>query len=258
MEAQMIFKRVEKKYLLTAEQFSALCPILAQHMQMDQYGRHTICNVYYDTPDYQLIRASLEKPVYKEKLRLRSYGTPGPDSTVFVELKKKYKGVVYKRREAMSLRTAREYLAGSQTVPRTQILREMDYFLQFYRPEPKVYLAYDRVALFDKGGSELRITFDRNIRFRTDCMALEKGDSGALLPEMRELYLMEVKIPDAMPLWLSHALSVLGVFPSSFSKYGCCYEAFLSRAPAQPSLRAAGATTPQKAAFSLQGGMTCA
>lgn len=103
---QLTFERVEKKYLLTPAQLDALAPMLHRHMQIDQYGRHTICNVYYDTPDYRLIRTSLQKPVYKEKLRLRSYGVPGPGDTVFVELKKKYRGVVYKRRTALELTAA--------------------------------------------------------------------------------------------------------------------------------------------------------
>ena len=121
--AQLTFERVEKKYLLTPAQLDALRPALEQQMQADQYGRHTICNIYYDTPDYRLIRTSLQKPVYKEKLRLRSYGVPRPGDTVYAELKKKYRGVVYKRRTAVELTRAERWLAGSAPGPEGQIAR---------------------------------------------------------------------------------------------------------------------------------------
>jgi hypothetical protein len=194
--AQTVFERIEKKYLLTAEQYAALAPRLAARMQPDAYGRYTIGNIYYDTPDYALIRASLAGPVYKEKLRLRCYGTPCADSTVFLELKKKYRGVVYKRRASMPLAAAEEYLAGgaAPALPRpepaapsgaqppaadpAQILREMDYFLSFYHPEAKVCLSYDRTAFFCPEEPELRVTFDENIRWRTWDMTLAAGAAG--------------------------------------------------------------------------------
>jgi hypothetical protein len=247
--AQTVFERIEKKYLLTAEQYAALAPRLAARMQPDAYGRYTIGNIYYDTPDYALIRASLAGPVYKEKLRLRCYGTPCADSTVFLELKKKYRGVVYKRRASMPLAAAEEYLAGgaAPALPRpepaapsgaqppaadpAQILREMDYFLSFYHPEAKVCLSYDRTAFFCPEEPELRVTFDENIRWRTWDMTLAAGAAGRTLA-MGAPVLMEIKIPGAMPLWLSRLLGENGVFPSSFSKYGCCYASVLS----QPSL----------------------
>src|SRR5699024_4007412 len=95
---QETFKRYEKKYILTEEQYACLMLVLGGMFQQDLYGRHKVCNVYFDTPDYRLIRSSIEKPVYKEKLRLRGYAeTVGPDSTVYVELKKKFDSVVYKR-----------------------------------------------------------------------------------------------------------------------------------------------------------------
>lgn len=223
---QLTFERVEKKYLLTTAQLDALAPMLHRHMQIDQYGRHTICNVYYDTPDYRLIRTSLQKPVYKEKLRLRSYGVPGPGDTVFVELKKKYRGVVYKRRTALELTAAERWLAGDGPAPEGQIAREIEYFQSLYRTGPSVFLAYDRAAMFGRQDPDLRLTLDENIRWRTDALALSAGDRGSPL-SVQGLYLMEVKLPGVMPLWLAHGLAQAGAAPVSFSKYGCCYREFL-------------------------------
>lgn len=223
---QLTFERVEKKYLLTPAQLDALAPMLHRHMQIDQYGRHTICNVYYDTPDYRLIRTSLQKPVYKEKLRLRSYGVPGPGDTVFVELKKKYRGVVYKRRTALELTAAERWLAGDGPAPEGQIAREIEYFQSLYRTGPAVFLAYDRAAMFGRQDPDLRLTLDENIRWRTDALALSAGDRGSPL-SVQGLYLMEVKLPGVMPLWLAHGLAQAGAAPVSFSKYGCCYREFL-------------------------------
>lgn len=223
---QLTFERVEKKYLLTPAQLDALAPMLHRHMQIDQYGRHTICNVYYDTPDYRLIRTSLQKPVYKEKLRLRSYGVPGPGDTVFVELKKKYRGVVYKRRTALELTAAERWLAGDGPAPEGQIAREIEYFQSLYHTGPAVFLAYDRAAMFGRQDPDLRLTLDENIRWRTDALALSAGDRGSPL-SVQGLYLMEVKLPGVMPLWLAHGLAQAGAAPVSFSKYGCCYREFL-------------------------------
>ena len=223
---QLTFERVEKKYLLTPAQLDALAPMLHRHMQIDQYGRYTICNVYYDTPDYRLIRTSLQKPVYKEKLRLRSYGVPGPGDTVFVELKKKDRGVVYKRRTALELTAAERWLAGDGPAPEGQIAREIEYFQSLYRTGPAVFLAYDRAAMFGRQDPDLRLTLDENIRWRTDALALSAGDRGSPL-SVQGLYLMEVKLPGVMPLWLAHGLAQAGAAPVSFSKYGCCYREFL-------------------------------
>jgi hypothetical protein len=240
MAAQMIFQRVEKKYLLTPSQYDALRRILLRYMKPDAYGSYTICNLYYDTPDYALVRASLQKPVYKEKLRLRSYGVPQADSTVFPEIKKKYKGIVYKRRAEMTLAQAEQYLAtGMYAGPRSQVLKEMDYFLAMYQPEPKVFLAYDREALYAAGDPELRMTFDTNIRWRTEQLDLAAGDAGAPL-SVQGKYLMEVKIPDAFPLWLARALCLLDIYPVSFSKYGCCYSEQLCRTAVRSAQKETG------------------
>ncbi len=225
-EIQSCFKRYEKKYLLTQEQYEAVRFGMAQYMNPDEHPRYSISNIYYDTENYDLIRASLEKPVYKEKLRMRSYGVPESRDKVFVEIKKKYDDVVYKRRVTMEMRSAERYLRGAQGGDGSQISREIDWFLRLYRPEPKVFIAYDREAYAAKDGGELRITFDTALRARSNDLDLRLGDHGVpLLADDRVL--MEVKIPGAAPLWLARLLSANRIFPTSFSKYGAYYKQFV-------------------------------
>jgi hypothetical protein len=227
-----VFKRYEKKYLLDRRQYQELSKSLTGRMLPDRYGQYTICNIYFDTEDYRLIRASLEKPVYKEKLRLRSYGTPTGDDTVFIELKKKFKGVVYKRRVPIKMKEASAYLlAGKKPEASCQILKEIDWFISYYRPAPKVYIAYDRMAFHGQEDETLRITFDSGIRFREDFLELEKGDWGDLLMDPGQI-LMEIKTGKSIPLWLSRLLSELNIYPASYSKYGNCYKSHLLKAAA--------------------------
>lgn len=223
LKIQSSFQRFEKKYLLTEAQYAAMQRGVQPYLQPDEYGRYPICNVYYDTDNYQLIRASLDKPVYKEKLRLRSYGVPGDSGEVFVELKKKFDGVVYKRRVAMEAGEAVRYLAG-EARPRQeeQISREIDWFLASYRPTPKAFIAYDREALASPDDAGLRVTFDTNLRWRDSELDLRCGDHGAPLLSGDRI-LMEIKIPGTAPVWLGHLLSELEIFPASFSKYGAFY-----------------------------------
>ncbi len=220
-----VFERIEKKYGLTPIQYQFLQEALAPYMKPDEYGESTVCSVYFDTEQYDLIRRSIEKPSYKEKFRVRSYGVPSENSPVFLEIKKKYKKIVYKRREVLPLLDARRYLEqGIYPQKDSQILREIDYFLQLYHPVPKVYLAYDRVALCGSTPESegLRITFDTNIRSRTDHLCLSWGDKAEPLFS-EPFYLMEVKCAAVFPLWLTHLLSQAEVFPTSFSKYGNVY-----------------------------------
>lgn len=223
---QSCFRRYEKKYLLTKEQYQAMLLGMAPYMKQDRYPHYSISNIYYDTDNYDLIRASLEKPVYKEKLRLRSYGVPGKHDTVFIEIKKKFEGVVYKRRITMQMQDAARYLRGIRTGNGSQISREIDYFMQMYRPQPKVFIAYDREAYAAADVGELRITFDTELRARSNDMDLRSGDHGVLLLD-KNLYLMEIKIPGSVPLWLSRLLSENSIFPTSFSKYGAYFKQFV-------------------------------
>ncbi len=225
-EVRSCFQRYEKKYLLTPAQYAAVKRWMAPYMKPDAHPSYTICNIYYDTEHYDLIRASLEKPVYKEKLRLRSYGVPGSRDPAFVEIKKKYEGVVYKRRVTLQAMDAIRWLSGRQSGDGSQISREIDWFLRFYRPEPKAFLAYDREAYAAADGGELRITFDTDIRVRSNELDLRSGDYGLPLLNSNQL-LMEIKIPGAAPMWLARLLSNNSIFPTSFSKYGTYYKEFV-------------------------------
>lgn len=223
MADNFIFKRVEKKYLLDEEKYFQLMNRLDSYIELDEYGLHTICNIYYDTDNYDLIKTSIEKPLYKEKLRLRSYGVPDNNSKVFLEIKKKYQKVVYKRRISLTLRQAEDYLSGNTGLPKDgQIEREIDYFVNFYKPKAKMFIAYDRMAYFGKDDSMIRITFDKNIRSREDFLSLGNGDAGKLLLKNNER-LMEIKVLGAFPIWLVSILSELQIYPVSFSKYGNIY-----------------------------------
>lgn len=224
MAIQCCFERYEKKYCLTLSQQRFLLERMTPYMKKDAYGEYTICNIYYDTDDYRLIRASLEKPVYKEKLRVRSYGVPAGGDRVFVEIKKKYDGVVYKRRITAAPADAAAFLrTGKSAAPLGQIGREIAWFQRTYHAEPKVFLAYDRTAFAGVDDPAVRITFDTDIRWRTTALDLRRGDYGTpLLPPGQ--ILMELKLPGACPLWLSRALTDIGARQTSFSKYGACYK----------------------------------
>lgn len=230
--AVITFKRVEKKYMMTHSQYDKFRELIENYMQVDEYGFSTICNLYYDTENYELARRSIEKPVYKEKLRLRSYGVPRIMDTVFLELKKKYKGVVYKRRVELPLKEAYESIRdkrfkNNESDKQTgQIEAEISYFLNQYDLYPCVFLAYDRIAMFGKEDPGLRMTFDFNIRNRTYDIDLLKGDEGQLLFD-DDRVLLEIKVSAAYPFWLVHALEKCGIYPVSFSKYGTIYKKYL-------------------------------
>lgn len=223
MHAQTVFKRYEMKYFLTTSQMELLKQELQPYMEADAWGKSTIMNIYFDTPNDLLIRHSLEKPAYKEKLRLRSYTVPHSDTTVFLEIKKKYNGVVYKRRIGASYLEIMNYLEHGASFLETQIMHEIDYFRQFYQGlAPHVFLSYDREAYFGKTDASFRITFDRNILWRNDHLLLEDGNYGnPLLPE--DLVILEIKTTGGMPLWLSHFLRNEQLQKGSFSKYGSVY-----------------------------------
>lgn len=209
--------------MLTKQQYERLRELISPYMSEDKYGLHTICSIYFDTDDDRLIRNSLEKPLYKEKLRLRSYGVPkSDDAEVFMELKKKFKGIVYKRREGLTLSAAESYIQGGIVPEDSQIFREIEYFRSYYSAYPKIFIAYDRIAMTGIEDKSLRMTFDFNIRCRRDELSLRAGDHGQkLLSEGSAL--MEIKISKAIPLWLSSALAQLKLYPVSFSKYGQFY-----------------------------------
>ncbi len=221
---QATFARYELKYLITTEQKAQITAMMEEFMVPDQYGRSIIRNLYYDTDNYRLIRHSIEKPVYKEKLRLRSYHTAGGQDDIFVELKKKYKGVVYKRRLTMPQQTALQWLSGDAALtPDSQIGREIACFSQHYETiRPVVYLSYARQAWYGLDNRDFRVTFDEDIRFRQTELSLALPPGGlSLLPE--GLVLMELKTAGGIPLWMTGLLSRERIFRTSFSKYGTAY-----------------------------------
>lgn len=219
-----IFKRVEKKYLLTPEQHDILLERWAEYIEPDEFAHSRISNIYFDTEDDRLIRKSIDKPCYKEKLRLRAYGDVTLDSDTFVELKKKYKGVVYKRRMMLPLRNAKQFLEeGVRPEEDSQIIREIDYCVKWYRLVPRLFIYYERDSYRGQSDPDIRITFDTNIESRRDDLQLEKNLRGEPLSG-EAFWIMEIKVPTAYPLWLSRTLTELKIFPVSFSKYGQIYK----------------------------------
>ncbi len=228
MAIQNIFERMELKYMLTTEQYQKLCDYFSPHMELDKYGRHKISNIYFDTEDYRVIRHSLEKPRYKEKLRLRIYGEPQADSPAFIELKKKYNGVVYKRRISAEQSKAFAYLLeGAEPEQPSQIHKEIDYFKSTFEDlTPRVYLSYEREAYFSHEDDNFRMTFDFKIKMRNNDVSLY--DSEQDLPILSDQYvLMEVKTVQGLPFWFLNFLKENEIYRISFSKYGKGYNQYI-------------------------------
>ena len=224
MAFQTVFKRYELKYMLTPLQKEKILEAMSLYMQLDKYGRTTIRNIYFDTDNYRLIRRSIEKPAYKEKIRIRSYSQATADSTVFVELKKKYQKLVYKRRLPLCEADAMAWVCRECACPfDTQISREIDYFIDFYgKLRPTVFLSYEREAYYEKKGGDFRVTFDDNILCRNTDVSLCSGVYGKpILPEGKVL--MELKCSGGIPLWMVEVLSRERIYKTSFSKYGTAY-----------------------------------
>lgn len=218
-----VMKRYELKYLLSGEQTAYLREALRGHMEADQYGKTSIASLYYDTPNYRLIRTSVEKPAFKEKIRLRSYGIATDESPVFLELKRKAYGIVYKRRVETTIPLVRKFFAGEGDIcAGGQINSEIKAFRDYYRElVPACLIIYDRVAYFEPGG-DLRLTIDENPRYRTEDLTLKKSMDGISLLKPGWT-ILEVKVQEAMPLWLAAILSGGGIRKTSFSKYGEAY-----------------------------------
>ncbi len=215
------FKRREMKFLLNEEQYTFLRSEIEKHMTEDDFGRHTILNIYLDNLNNDLIRSSLGKPVYKEKLRLRTYGQCAVDnSPAFLEIKKKFRGITYKRRFELTYKELHNYITdGTPPDKRGQVFEEIDYMIRRMSLKPKIVICYDREAYYGKDDKEFRLTFDGNVRFRRDDLDLRAGDHGEYL--ITQPYtIMEVKSAGAIPIWLARTLSEKKIFHGSFSKYG--------------------------------------
>lgn len=218
-----VFNRKESKYLLTKDVYEKLLNDIACNIKPDEYPKSTICNIYLDTDGYDLISRSIEKPIYKQKVRLRSYNVPDLDDYVFLEIKKKFNGIVNKRRIKILLKDYYDYLDNKKlNIKNRQIKEEIDYCFKMYDLKPKIYIAYDRLCFIDKNDKTFRITFDKNIRSRNYDLKLENGDKGSKYFKNGEI-IMEVKAQDAYPTWFIKALSNFKIRPTSFSKYGSIY-----------------------------------
>lgn len=222
------FKRKEMKFLLDEDQYKLLKDEISQYMTEDKFGLHTIMNIYLDNLNDDIIRNSMEKPAYKEKLRLRAYGKGAEDnSKAFLEIKKKFKGVTYKRRLEGRYKELFDYVSEGKcpTLPdfeHRQVFREIDYLVQRMSLMPKVVICYDREAFFGNDDKEFRLTFDGNIRFRRSELDLRSGDAGEKV--IGSPYrIMEVKSADSIPMWLVRILSENKIYQGSFSKYAKIY-----------------------------------
>lgn len=221
-----VFKRYELKYLLTRAQCDAVKSEIASRLSPDIFGKNTVQSLYLDTDDFRLVRESIEKPVFKEKLRLRCYDLNDCDKDIFIEMKRKYDGVVYKRRISCKENEVNEVL--NKNPQASQIGKELEYFMRFYgKPSPKMLILYDREAFFDKE-SDLRVTFDENIRYRTDDLNFYTSLDGEELL-LRDGVLMEIKTGSAIPLWLCKILNKEKIIKQSFSKYGTAYARELNK-----------------------------
>jgi SPX domain protein involved in polyphosphate accumulation len=220
--ANDIFRRVEKKYLLSKEEYDSLMDKIWFFIKEDTYFKSSISNIYYDNSYNELIINSIDKPVFKEKVRVRSYKTPKSDKDeVFLEIKRKFKGVVGKRRVKITLKEFYDFIE-KRKYKDSQIFRELHYIFDFYKLEPMMFVGYDRLSYRGKDDENLRITFDSNLRSREVDLRLELGDYGEKFFD-DDIYIMEIKTLGAMPLWLVEALSELKIYPSSFSKIGKIY-----------------------------------
>lgn len=226
MKNQMIFQRYELKYPMRKSTRDKILRGMEPYMVPDRFSHSSIRNIYYDTLNYRLIRESLDKPVYKEKLRIRSYGRAAWEDDVFLELKKKYASVVYKRRLEMPQSQALEAMLGKFPLPQTQIGREIGAALQFYQELiPRVFLSYERDA-YRALDSDFRLTFDESIRYRQEELTLDSDTWGNPLLDS-DTVLMELKVSHSVPLWMASLLSQYHIPKTSFSKYGAAYEQIL-------------------------------
>ena len=268
MGYQAVFKRYEIKYLVTAEQKGRILKAMEPFMELDRFGKSTVRNIYFDTDDFVLARHSIAKPDYKEKLRIRSYSKAEADSTVFVELKRKYDGVVYKRRIGLPETDAMKWMAGSRDpaimretdAESPQVAREIEYFTSLYSGlKPVLYLSYDREAYRMKkdasmidGGGGFRVTFDSRILCREGDLSLRSDPYGTQILE-EGMFLMELKCPGAIPMWMTKILSEEHLYKTSFSKYGTAYCSFMEKAPYERAHEIAAAGYENYAAAKVAG-----
>ena len=217
-----VMKRYELKFYLNKEQLAYFNEEITKHMKLDKYGLTSIASLYYDTPDYRLINRSIEKPKYKEKLRLRSYGLAKENTPTFLEIKRKCEGIVYKRRISLLEKEADELIETRECNNKDQIGRELEAFLDNYKKvEPKYLIIYDRMAYY-QDDSDLRVTVDINPRYRTTDLNLHTSLEGTPLTDDGGA-ILEVKVQHSIPLWLTDILTRGKIYKTSFSKVGTAH-----------------------------------
>jgi len=215
-----IFRRVEQKYLITSAQYDALMEALGDKLVKDEYFYNDIYNLYLDAPDHRLIIQSIEKPMYKEKFRVRSYGlAENEDSKVYLEIKKKFDGTSHKRRISMTLGEFYKYMEkGNRPKNANPItLAELDYDFEKYNLQPSILINYERYSYYFRGNKDLRITFDHNVKYRVKKPDLTNGDDMHPIID-KDMYIMEIKSLDSLPIKLSQLLAILKIYPRGFSK----------------------------------------
>lgn len=214
------FKRYEKKYLLNKYQYQRFKEMTKKEIVIDDFGKCEIRNIYFDNDSNELTLTSLSKPNYKEKLRMRCYNDDY-DNT-FLEIKKKVNGIVYKRRDKFKLDDAKSIINNIDIGYNSQVLNEIKYMINHYNLRSALYLGYSRIAFKGIRDPNFRLTIDTNIRYRNYDLDIRKDYGEYLLKE--DEYLMEIKVFDAMPIWLTDVLNELKIYPVSFSKYTKIYE----------------------------------
>ncbi|MEQ6205112.1 polyphosphate polymerase domain-containing protein [Enterococcus mundtii] len=229
MKLKNVFQRKETKYLIPTAQFHSFLKDLKKQMQIDEYGLHTILSLYFDTPDDRFITNSMTKPKYKEKFRVRSYGISQETSMVFLEIKKKVNGIVYKRRMPLTYAEYLQWLDQKYFLKNEaeQIPQEVNWLFK-RNPDlsPKTMIIYERISLFGTSDPDFRVTFDQNIRFRSTNLDLSiTGKETLVAPEIG--ILMEVKALGAYPLWFVELLNDYQLKKGSFSKYAETYQRHL-------------------------------
>lgn len=212
--------------MLNQKQYELFLKKINDYVEEDKYFKYKICSIYFDTNNYDLIRNSLEKPIYKEKVRIRSYGKVENEDKIFFEIKKKYKGITNKRRITLTYENLKNYLNKNKIPDNSniQIFNELDYLMNYYELKPKVFISYDRISFISKENKNLRITFDNNLNYRLNELNLD-DEKGKIFNN--DKYILEIKTLDSFPIWLVKALSELEIYPTSFSKYGSIYENYI-------------------------------
>ena len=218
---ETIIDRYEQKYLLSKEEYNNLINLIENYLVKDKYFMETIYNIYFDNDQFELINRSIEKPIYKEKMRMRSYYKTDNDTNIFLEIKKKYADTSNKRRVIISYKDYLDYI-NKGIIPECdkQIMSEIDYCFKNYKLKPKIKLVYDRLAYNLKNNDSFRITFDTNVRYNLNNFDFNNEDD---ITFMNDGYIMEIKTFNGIPLWFNKVLNNLNIYPTSYSKVGKIY-----------------------------------